>query len=228
MSENERITQALENIKPVLGQEHDYFIHEKNRINIKLEEFLNPKEKFDYLLNEYQIALDTFKILKENNEKEYSVIERLNSFSPALLAADELIKFIKTQIYMTNGLSIIRDADNDAATGLNGVAKLDLTEQLLLISYLQDGGHFIKRKSNQTEKHIQDLICLILNKDYESLKSKVQVINEIKYGRITKGQARHKIGNLGKIKVIFLTIGDKTIFDKIEIRIKELEKIADS
>lgn len=226
MPEDERLTQALENIKPVLGQEHDYFIHEKNRINIELEKFFKPKEKLDYLLNEYQIAVDTLKHLKENNEKEYSVIERLNSFSPGLLAGDELIKFIKSQ--MTIEFISTSEADNDAVTGLNGEAKLDLTEQLLLISYLQDGGHFIKRKSHQTEKNIQDLICLLLNKGYESLKSKVQVINEIKNGRITKSQARHKIQNLKKIKNIFLTIGDNATFDKIENRIKELEKVANS
>jgi hypothetical protein len=226
MSEDEKLNQALENIKPLLGQEHDYFVLEKNRINIELEKISKPEEKLEFLLNEYQVALDTLKVLKERNEKAFSVIDRLNSFSPGLLAGDELVNFIKTQINAVKGLSSLSEEDNDAPSGLNGKAALDLTEQLLLISYLQDGGNFIKRKPHQTEKNIQDLVGLLLKKDYESLKSKVQVINEIKSGRITKGQARYKIENLEKIKDIFLTIGDKTTFDKIENRIRELEKIA--
>jgi hypothetical protein len=227
MSKDEKASSILESIKPILGQEHDYFIHEKDRVTIELEKFSEPETKIDYLLNEYKIALNTLDILKERNEKEYSLIDRLNSFSSGELAAEEVIKFIKTQIYLTNG-AISKKADNDDNTELNGEGKLDLTEQLLLISYLQDGGHFIKRKPHQTEKNIQDLICLLLNKGYESLKSKVQVINEIKNGRITKGQARHKIENINKIKNIFLTIGDKATFDKIENRINELEKVANS
>jgi len=228
MSEHEGIPKSPEIINPVLVQEHDYFIYEKNRINNDLANISNPEEKINYLLNEFQIALNIIEILKEKNEKKYSLIERLNSFSPGLLAAEEVIKFIKTQFYAVNTIISASEADNGASTVLNGEKILDFTEQLLLISYLQDGGHFIKRKPHQTEKNIQDLICLLLNKDYESLKTKVRVINEIKSRRITKGQVVHKVKNLKNIKDIFLTIGDKTTFDKIENRIKEFEKIAAS
>ena len=227
MVEDERINEALENIKPVLGKEHDYFIHEKNRINNELKKLTKPEERFDYLLKEYPLALDTLKLLKENNDKNYSVVERLNSFSPGELAAEEVIKFIKEEICNFKGV-ISKETDNDYSTTLNGDGKLDLTEQLLLISYLQDGGHFIKRKPHQTAKNIQDLIGLLLNKGYASLKSKVAIINEIKSGRITKSQHVTKVTNLRKIKDIFLIICDETTFKKIESRIKELEKIADS
>jgi hypothetical protein len=225
MTEDEKINETLENIKPVLGQEHDYFIHEKDRINSDLKKLTKPEERIDYLLKEYTLALDTLKVLKENNEKEYSVVDRLNSFSPGELAAEEVIKLLKEQISNFKRFSSM-GTDNDNALALNGGEKLDLTEQLLLISYLQDGGHFIKRRSHQTEKNIQDLICLLLNKRYADLKSKVAIIREIKSGRITKGQQLSKVRNLRKIKDIFFIIGDKTTFEKIEGRIKELEKIS--
>ncbi|MBI4929437.1 MAG: hypothetical protein HY841_01650 [Bacteroidetes bacterium] len=217
-------------------ENHKFYLDEKQKRFQELKKRKTYYEKCEYLMtnkaNLIELAQEhQNEILKTStaDERAYDidvmagVLERLKYENESLL--QEYKPFLALEIENNKQKEKKENSENEKNKNAD---ELDLTEQILLISYLQDEGLFVKRKPQQTEKNIQDLIALLLNQNYETIKSKFQDIKTIKEGRITSAQARHKIKNLKNISEIFKTISADNTYKKINERITELEKIANS
>jgi len=105
---------------------------------------------------------------------------------------------------------------------------LNMTQRMLLISYLQDAGKFPKRKTDQTQKSIDNLIADIFGTNPEDLKKKNKLIRNIRIGKLTKGQATARIRDLALIKKKIYELGMPEIVAEIDKRIAELDRIINS
>jgi hypothetical protein len=211
----------IEKIQTVIGTNEEYFNYRSNEIVTKLISYEIELEKYNFLVAELKVEIGMREYLQESFDKK-SLVDRLNSFSPGILAVDTIIQFIREKIFQ-ECKSVLFDKIESNETSKMETEELTTAEVAMVFKYLQDGGNFIKRKPDQTEKPIQDLIGLITNKNYETVRKAYSKAENAKNGRLTEAQARNTINSLKKIKNIFKEIGDLDTFNLIGNRIQELE-----
>jgi len=101
--------------------------------------------------------------------------------------------------------------------------ELDLTEKMLIISYLQDFDKFPANDSSRNRKDYDRFIAILFDVTYETLKNKYKNLERIKSRKLTESQLKPRINNLLKVLDVIKLLKINNLEKAIQDRINQLQ-----
>ena len=104
-------------------------------------------------------------------------------------------------------------------------SEFDLTQRVLILELLMEERFFLQEKDmpNRLKKDYQKLISAITASSQEAVKKKESRLRELNGSKLTTKQKLPAIRQLMQVQKLFKEIGFKSISEKIDARIKEIE-----
>lgn len=188
----------------------------KNRDAFVKNYFKNEYENFEYEIipGEPEIKIndiaDEFEKLINNRAPDIIY----NCYKAQVNILKEMLEFLRSQIDKMEGNIV----DVEDKSGFN----LNMTEQLLIIFFMQDNQNFPKYSSisGKSEKSFKKFIAGLLNEKYDSVDNAYKTAREVyNQKEFTGKQKKPRTENLINVKKVFEFLGDQNILKLIDDKI---------
>lgn len=221
MSKTNKKTNVPPQIEEIEVQLNVKEIQKKKREDVERKERIETIEEREKWIQEFTIGLsEEVKILKLQQEIDKAKI-RLNEF----LANDVYNRKLKIQLEGET-IEMLKEMIEDLKSETVS-SKKSLTEQLLIIHFLQKENLFPKHntKSGETQKQNETFIANLLGQNFETVKKRFQDVKNIVENKgTTTGNRSIRIKYLENVEIQFRSIGRTEIADRVKNTLKKVKE----
>jgi hypothetical protein len=127
----------------------------------------------------------------------------------------QYFNYLKGKLYVSQ--------KDDSIKKIKPEIELDLTEKMLIISYLQDYNLFPKNDAYQNRNSFDRFIAMLFDVSYDSVKNKYKILKSIKSGKLSKTQIKPRIKNLLNVLDAIVLLENEDLKLVIQNRLDQLQ-----